>query len=289
MSFAKKILLFGATGNIGSFILDAILSERSRFGRVVIFTSPQTAETKEVIVGNIEDENAVKGAYEGIDTVISALGRNTWPNRFLLSDLQPRIRAGSANEKPHQLKLTVRAYLENEISRDDLAYSYVVTGPFAEMYLHLVPGWEEAGGWDVKGRRAVLLGEKGKGEVSLTTMKDVGTRVLNTLLHATAETRNAALCVNSFTTSPDQIQAEFERQLDGQPWDVSRTSLKNLREAEAAAWEAGNPAATVLTLRRIWGEGGTLYTKRANGLIEEPKVMGLEDVVANEIQKGSKS
>lgn len=116
----------------------------------------------------------------------------------------------------------------------------------------------------------------------------VGTLVLNTLLHATAETRNAALCVNSFTTSPDQIQAEFERQLGGQPWDVSRTSLEKLREAEAAAWEAGNPAATVLTLRRIWGEGGTLYAKRANGLIGEPKVMGLEDVVANEIQRVSK-
>lgn len=112
----------------------------------------------------------------------------------------------------------------------------------------------------------------------------VGTLVLNTLLHATAETRNAALCVNSFTTSPDQIQAEFERQL-GQPWDVSRTSLEKLREAEAAAWEAGNPAATVLTLRRIWGEGGTLYAKRANVLIGEPKVMGLEEVVANEIQR----
>ncbi|KGO38899.1 hypothetical protein PEX1_093700 [Penicillium expansum] len=257
MSLAKNILLFGATGNIGSFILDAILPERSQFGRIAIFTSPHTAETKvsqlnklkegvEVIVGNVEDENAVKAAYK------------------------------------------VRAYLEDEISRDDLAYSYVVTGPFAEMYLHLVPGLEEAGGWDVKERRAVLLGEKGKGEVSLTTMKDVGTLVLNTLLHATAETRNAALCVNSFTTSPDQIQAEFERQLGGQPWNVSRTSLEKLRKAEAAAWEAGNPATTVLTLRRIWGEGGTLYAKRANELIGEPKVMGLEDVVANEIQRVSK-
>ena len=70
------------------------------------------------------------------------------------------------------MKLKVRAYLEDEISRDDLAYSYVVTGPFAEMYLNLVPGMEEAGGWDVKGRRAVLLGEEGKGEVSLTTMTE---------------------------------------------------------------------------------------------------------------------
>ena len=77
MSLAKNILLFGATGNIGSFILDAILPVRSQFGRIVIFTSPRTAETKaaqlerlkqqgvEVITGNVEDEEAVKAAYAG--------------------------------------------------------------------------------------------------------------------------------------------------------------------------------------------------------------------------------
>ena len=77
MSLAKNILLFGATGTIGSFVLDAILTERPQFDRVAIFTSPHTAEAKasqlnklkeqgvEVIVGNVENENAVKAAYEG--------------------------------------------------------------------------------------------------------------------------------------------------------------------------------------------------------------------------------
>ncbi|KAJ5551340.1 hypothetical protein N7535_000710 [Penicillium sp. DV-2018c] len=314
MSLAKNILLFGATGNIGTYILNAILSSRDKFNRIAIFTSPNTATSKatqlnklkeqgvEIVVGNVEDENAVKAAYEGIDTVISALGRDTLAQQiplirlaaasssvkwFLPSEYGTDIKYGpsSANEKPHQQKLKVRAYLENEISRDDLAYSYVVTGPFAEMYLQLLPGLEEAGGWDVKARKAVLLDD---GDISLTTMKDVGVLVLNTLLHATAETRNAALCVNSFTTSPGKIQAEFERQLGGESWQVSRTSLARLRELEAAAWEAGKPAATVLTLRRIWTEGGTLYAKRANGLIGEPKVMGPEEVVANEIERVSK-
>jgi hypothetical protein len=40
------------------------------------------------------------------------------------------------------------------------------------MYLNLVPGFEEAGGWDVRGRKAVLLGERGDEEISLTTMKE---------------------------------------------------------------------------------------------------------------------
>lgn len=93
---------------------------------------------------------------------------------FLPSEYGTDIAYGpaSSGEKPHQQKLQVRAVLENEISRKDLEYSYVVTGPFAEMYLHLMPGLEEAGGWDVKGRRAVLLGDKGTEKVSLTTMKE---------------------------------------------------------------------------------------------------------------------
>ena len=116
----------------------------------------------------------------------------------------------------------------------------------------------------------------------------VGTLVLATLLNATPETRNRPLCVNSFTTSPAEIQAEFERQTTGQAWEsVTKTSVARLRELETEAWEAGNPAATVVTLRRIWTEGGTLYAQRANELIGEPKMMTLEDVVENEIKRVS--
>lgn len=98
---------------------------------------------------------------------------------------------------------------------------------------------------------------------------------------------NRALHVNSFTTTPAQIQAEFERQVSaGTPWsDITRTSLPRLRELESQAWEAGKPYATVLTLRRIWAEGGTLYEQRDNGVIGEPAVAGLEEVVANEVKR----
>lgn len=93
---------------------------------------------------------------------------------FLPSEYGTDIAYGpaSAQEKPHQQKLKVRAVLEKEISRDHLDYSYVVTGPFAEMYLHFTPGLDEAGGWDVRGRKAVLLGENGRERVSLTSMKE---------------------------------------------------------------------------------------------------------------------
>lgn len=78
MPLAKNILVFGATGNIGSFILDAILPERSQFGRIAIFTSPDATGSKasqlnrlreqgvEVITGNVDNEEAVEAAYEGM-------------------------------------------------------------------------------------------------------------------------------------------------------------------------------------------------------------------------------
>ena len=93
---------------------------------------------------------------------------------FLPSEYGTDIAYGpnSVHEKPHQQKLKVRAVLEKEISRADLEYSYVVTGPFAELYLHQVPGLEEAGGWDVKRQKAVLLGDTGTEKISLTTMKE---------------------------------------------------------------------------------------------------------------------
>ncbi|KAJ5239315.1 hypothetical protein N7468_003934 [Penicillium chermesinum] len=301
----QNILLFGATGTIGKYILSALLSARSQFQRIAIFTSPNTAATKkdhlaalqqqevQIIVGNIEDEQAVKAAYEGIDTVISALGRGSLAQQiplirlaaassvrlFLPSEYGTDIAYGpaSAHEKPHQQKLKVRAFLEKEVSRAELDYAYVVTGPFAEMYLHFIPGWKQLGGWDVEGRRAVLLGDTGR--------RGVGTLTLAVLLHATPEVLNRALTVNSFTTSPAEIQAEFERQTR-QVWkNVSRTSLAQLREEERKAWEAGIPAATGITLRRIWTEGGTLYAQRSNGLLGEPKMGTLAEVVAGEINR----
>lgn len=128
----------------------------------------------------------------GIDTVISALGRGAIASQIpliRLADASPTVKwflpseygtdikysPASAQEKPHQQKLKVRAFLENESPNEgavsDLAYTYVVTGPYSDMYVHYA-GNPIAGGWDVKAKKATLLGEDGNAKVSLTTMKE---------------------------------------------------------------------------------------------------------------------
>lgn len=102
-------------------------------------------------------------------------------------------------------------------------------------------------------------------EVRLTE-NSVGKLVVAALLHP-EEAKNCALRVNSFTTTPLDIIAEFEKQTGGEKWEVEYHSLEEARESEKKAYEEGSPVAVGFTLRRIWAEGRTLYEKRDNGVI----------------------
>jgi hypothetical protein len=247
--------------------------------------------------------------------VVSAVGRNVlgeqinWIHlaekapsvkRFFPSEYGTDIEYGpqSVNEKPHQLKIKVRAALK---AQSNLDYTYVVTGPYADAQtgaylgamLEFAP---EIGSFNVGKRSAVVVGD-GKGKISLTTpheyfllppsqscyltMCSVGKLTVKALLHPEAS-KNRALKVNSFTTTPAEIVSEFEKQT-GDKWTVTYTSLDKLRELENAAWEAKSPIAPLYTLRRIWAEGGTLYEKRDNGLVDGEDTETLEDAVRDAI------
>lgn len=276
---------------IGQYITRAIVANTDFFDRIVIFTSPETQKNKtehlsklaargvKTITGDITSEEDVKRAYNGIDTIVSCLGRPAihlqvqlikWAEehpdvrRILPSEYGTDIEYGpkSINEVPHQQKIKVRAALK-ECKK--LEYTYVVTGPYADLYVKNYPGREEAGSFDMIKRKAVLLGD-GNGKVSLTTMRDVGKLVVGALLHP-EESRNKALRLNSYTTTNNSVLAEFEKQTGGQKWDVNYTSLEELQMLEKKAYDEKNPAASLFTLRRIWTEGGTLYEQRDNPLI----------------------
>ncbi|KAF2641314.1 putative isoflavone reductase family protein [Massarina eburnea CBS 473.64] len=305
----KKVLVFGATGLIGKFILQALVDKKS-FEKIGIFTSQETAERKketldrvrdegvEVVVGDVNKEADVAKAYGGFDTVVSALGRNVILTQISLLDIaeaSPTIHTfypseygtdieyapSSATEKPHQLKLQVRKHIRENIK--ELNVTYLVTGPYSDLYLGKLPGKAgEVGSFDPKEKKAVLLGS-GDDRVSFTTMKDVG-KLLVAALKTEAKESPRALIVNSFTTTPHEILKEFEKQTDAK-WDVSYTTLTILRKSEKEALDGGDPLATMYTLRRIWTEGGTLYESRDNGKIGEPKTETLEEQVKNAVEK----
>jgi hypothetical protein len=110
--------------------------------------------------------------------------------------------------------------------------------------------------------------------------RSVGKLLVRALLHA-SESRNKALRVNSFTTTDVQILEEFETQTGGQKWQLDFTSVHELERLEKDAWASNNPLATLLTLRRIWVEGGTLCSQRDNPVIDAEEVVdSLEEAIA---------
>ena len=91
--------------------------------------------------------------------------------RFFPSEYGTDIEYGpnSPTEKPHQQKLKVRAHM-NAVARDRLEYTYLVTGPYSDLYFGPpMAAAPRAGGFDVQGKKATLLGD-GKGRVSFTSM-----------------------------------------------------------------------------------------------------------------------
>lgn len=114
----------------------------------------------------------------------------------------------------------------------------------------------------------------------------VGKLTVLTLLAPSETVKNRALRVNSFTTTPLDILAEYEKQTGGQKWDIEYTSLEDVKKGEKKAYEDGDATATTYTLRRIWAEGRTLYEKRDNGLLGEEgeKTERLELVVTKAVE-----
>lgn len=298
-SSPSNILLFGATGNIGKYITGAILSAKPPVAKQVsIFTSPATASNPSkqallsswksqgltVIEGDLRSAQHVKKAYEGIDTVVSAVGRDgllAQIDLLRLAEASDSVKwffpseygtdieydASSAAEKPHQNKLQVRKFIRENIK--GLKITYVVTGPYIDMFFRLVPGAEAPGGFDPESKKAVVVGS-GDGKVGFTSMPDVGKFVVAALRHPEAS-QGRALKVQSFAVSPNAILNEFEKQT-GSKWTVEHTPIEKLREQEKEKWDSESPSATLYTLRRIWAEGKTLYEKtdsEALGVREE--------------------
>ena len=198
---ASKVLIIGATGTIGKYITGAILSAKPPVAqKVSIFTSPATASNPAkqallsswksqglaVIEGDVRNPEHITKAYEGVDTVVSALGRDGLLEQLellRLAEESDSVRwffpseygtdveydASSANEKPHKNKLKVRAYIRDNLNK--VKTTSVVTGPYLDMFFRLKEDAKAAGGFDLASKKAVVI-ESGNGNVGFTTMPE---------------------------------------------------------------------------------------------------------------------
>lgn len=117
----------------------------------------------------------------------------------------------------------------------------------------------------------------------LADTASVGKFLVAALLNSNAS-MNTTLIVHSFTATPHEIIAEYEEQT-GQKWAVSYTTLERLKEMEKEEYQIYSPLATVVTLRRIWTEGGTLHKFYDEAVLGCDDAESLESQVAANITK----
>ncbi|KAK5937846.1 hypothetical protein PMZ80_009975 [Knufia obscura] len=304
-----NIMILGATGTIGTYITRAIVdaSSQGHFGRISIYTSEKTIVEKvqdicalesygvEIFVGSLDDERRFKDACKDVDTIVSCLGRQgiekqipiiSWADeigvtRFFASEYGTDIEyfPESEHEPPHQMKLKVRAHIK---TMKRLEHTYIVTGPYSDLFFGAMKEAPKAGGFDVETGRAHLLGD-GEMPVSFTAMNDVGKFVVAALINFVTS-RNQTLIVHSFTATPNEILAEHEAQMK-RKWETNYVDTKTLQAMEKEAYQTYSPLATVLTLRRIWTLGGTLHKFYDDSLLGFVETETLEDQVRLNIAK----
>ncbi|KAL7941399.1 NAD(P)-binding protein [Trichoderma barbatum] len=306
----SHILVLGSTGNVGKSIMDAVVSARPAFDKLSIFTSEKTAASKpdlingwksagvSIILGDIMNSQDIETTYRGVDTIISCLGRDaleTQKELIRLAEASPTVswffpsefgtdpehNEQSSQEKPHQTKLAVRKFIRENTKRLDV--TYLIVGPYFDMWINREKWSDGLGGVDVIGREAILTGD-GDTKIGFTTLKDAGRAVVAALRHPEAS-RNEVLRVASFIKSQNEVLKEYEKQL-GVKLHVKHVSLTDHAIAERRMWEEGNPWAVVATLRRIWVTGGAMYDRLSNEYIGlgKSELESLEDAVRKHVR-----
>ena len=122
-----KLILFGATGNLGREI--AKIATQQGYDSTLVVRNKGKAQklaniTDKFIVADITDPNALKDICKGFDIVISALGKSVSPND---------------NSKPsfHDIDLIANSNILDDAKKNSVKKFVYISAFHSEKYLHL--------------------------------------------------------------------------------------------------------------------------------------------------------
>lgn len=303
----KRVLIFGATGVIGKYIIQEIVNAKSSFEKIGLFTSPETTKNKsdeiegwkekgvDIYVGNVNSEEDVKKAYGGniltqhrvsrlvltlpdYDTVISALGRNailTQIPLIKLAEASPSIKYFYPSEYGTDIEYGPKSPNEKPHQLKLQVRKFIRENVKELKITYLVTGpYSDLFIAPNKDPRVGSFDPKSKKATLLGTGEEqvsfTTMRDVGRLLVAALKTPPDSLeriLKVNSFTSTGKETAAEFEKQTGAKWHISYTPLDELKRLEEQAWREDWPSKTPLTLRRIWTEGGTLYESRDNGKI----------------------
>ncbi|KAK4119251.1 NAD(P)-binding protein [Parathielavia appendiculata] len=299
----QTVLLIGATGSIGSYILRALLSEPSLTVTILTRASsksipslpPNITTTNQVRTITIDDTyptDALLAAFRGQDAIISCLTTLSVADQFRMIDAA--IAAGVKRYVPSEYGLNnMRADAQglNSVFRNKGAVQQYLRDRVDQIeWMSVSCGmWIK---WSVRNdflglrvrERKVELWDDGEGRFSVMTEENTALAVVRGLVAFPAETRNRNVLVEEFVTTQRELVGEIERQM-GWRFDVARVdSRARIAELQAAV-EKGDATATYGLI-----EAGFVTGRYGGDLSKEGEIMteklglkrhSLQEVVAD--------
>lgn len=298
MSTIKKVILVGATGNLGPSILTALKAsalETTILTREDSLTSRAPPEDTKVLTADYKSVSSLAAAFAGQDAVISTIASSALPEQQALIDaaIQAGVKrfipsefgSNVTNEKTQKLsvfagKMAVVNYLKKK--EGDITWSALLNGPFFDWGLKV--GFL---GVDIPNKKATLF-DGGNKPFSTTTLSDVGQSVVGILTHP-EETKNRYVFVQSTVLTQNKLLAAAEK-ATGQKFVIEHQNTEEIERAGNEKITKGDFSGFVDLIRRcIWGEGyGADHSDKLDNEILGVKVLddaGVEGVVEGVLKK----
>ncbi|KAL2128222.1 hypothetical protein VTI74DRAFT_9478 [Chaetomium olivicolor] len=295
----KNILLIGATGSIGRYVLAALLAKPSLSVTVLrraSSTAPNDlpANVRTITVPDDYPTDAVIAAFRGQDAVISCLTTLSVAAQFRLIDAA--VTAGVRRYVPSEYGLNnmradaqalsgvfrdkgaVQAYLRAKADKGEIEWMSVSCGMWIKWSMR-----NNFLGMRIK-ERAFERWDGGVGRFSVTTEENTALAVARALVEIPEDTKNRNVLVSEFVTTQAELLAEIERQLR-QKLNVAevdgRKRIAELKEAEAGG--DGTAAYGLIEAGFVTGRYGSDLEKEGELFTDKLglKRHSLEEVVAD--------
>ncbi|GJC78512.1 isoflavone reductase IRL [Colletotrichum liriopes] len=279
MSAFKNILLIGATGSIGSFVLAGLETESS-FNVTLLqrssskvklpphlktITIADTYPTDELVpafagqdvIVNCMTSLSVADQFRMIDAAITAGVKRYVPSEYGLNNMRPDAQA--LNVVFHD-KGKVQEYLRSKADQGVLEWMSVSCGMWLKWSMV-----HEFLGMHVKEERFVLW-DNGEGLMSFTTEENTAAGLVRAL-QIPAETKNTNVLLSDFAVSQKQLLEAIER-IQGVKYATETIDSRVLIEEKQAAVRNGDASATFSLI-----ETGFVTGKYGGHLEEEGVIM----------------
>ncbi|KAK3988036.1 hypothetical protein QBC44DRAFT_382754 [Cladorrhinum sp. PSN332] len=291
-----KVVLAGATGNLGPTILSHLLA--SNFAVTVLTRSnstsnkpsfPDSVTVKEVDYDSLASLTA---ALQGQQAVISTLGPSALAKQLLLIEaaesvgtVQKFIPSEFGGDTTHPKVAAFPGYdttkvpVQKALRESGLNWTLVLNGAFLDWAIQI--------GWILDGKnRKITLYDGGEREFSASTLEDIGKAVVG-VLKKPEETKNRAVYVNSARVTLKGLleKAKKASGTKDEDWTVEEKNVEDLLAEAYEELKGENPDQGSWVLKfivaTVYGEGyGGLFEKVDNELLG---IKGLSDEEVGEI------